>query len=58
MNYALSIAVDVLEVIFSAGCIGSFLVILLTAIDDVETILHKEPVAPEPERAHGTPAYN
>ncbi len=35
----LIIAVRILEVIFVAGAVGSFLVLMLTGIEDIETLL-------------------
>lgn len=39
----LIVAVRVLEVIFVAGAVGSFLVLMLTGIEDIETLLGRGP---------------
>ncbi len=39
MGMLLILAVRVLEVMFVAGAIGSFLVLILTGIEDIETLL-------------------
>ena len=36
---ALTIFVRILEVMFAAGAIGSFIVLILTGIEDLETLL-------------------
>lgn len=41
MGMLLTIAVRVLEVMFVAGAIGSLLVLILTGIEDIETLLGK-----------------
>ena len=38
MSWAVKLAVDTLETLFLAGIAGTVLVILLSAVEDVETI--------------------
>ncbi len=38
MNWAVKLGVDTLETLFLAGVVGTILVILLSAVEDIETI--------------------
>ena len=51
MNLVVTFLVRLLEVLFAIGWIGSVMVILLSGIEDVETVFEKDP---EPERAEPT----
>ena len=48
MDFVTAIGIRVLEFLFFAGWIGSLLVILLSGIEDFETILSKETPDPRP----------
>ncbi len=49
MNVLVKIAVRALEFLFFAGCIGSFLVVLLAGVEDVHSIFERDPVEHEPQ---------
>jgi hypothetical protein len=42
MSIFAKVAIEILEGIFTVGCVGSFLVILLSGIEDIETVFEKE----------------
>jgi len=46
MDWLIKVGIWVLEFLFFAGLIGSALVILLSGLEDIETILEKEEATP------------
>ena len=42
MSVLVTIGIRTLEVMFAAGWIGTVIVLLLTAVEDVETLLEKD----------------
>ena len=57
MSTALVLAVRLLEGMFLLGSVGCFVVLVLTAIEDVKTLFgrdHDAPLAPQDELPSGT----
>lgn len=48
MDFLVTAGIRIIEFLFFAGWIGSVLVIVLSGIEDFETILSKDPVEPAP----------
>ena len=50
MNPVVTVCIRILEVLFAIGCVGSVVVIILSGVEDVETIFssqeEEEPAAP------------
>jgi len=46
MDFLIATGIRILEFMFFAGWIGSILVILLSGIEDIETVLSKEESSP------------
>lgn len=62
MEFSITIGIRILEFLFFAGWIGSLIVILLSGIEDIETIFSKDddsgsapmpPVQPAPAQDQG-----
>jgi hypothetical protein len=45
MNWLIDLGVRVLEVAFVLGCVGTVLVLVLSAIEDLRTLTEREPRA-------------
>ena len=52
MNSVVSVCIQILEVLFAIGCVGSVVVIILSGVEDVETIFSSQEEEEQAVPAH------